>query len=143
MNAPEEQLHVNAWVFVAIATATTEFSSALSNVMASADFYNHSIPGRPGFEHAIRDLTAAGLINAQPTAFTLTPRGNLVWKNVQKEGPAHRHLEIARAALQTTGCVGDEPGWSIDERAWEDAFAAYSPQFAVELKRRRAKQLNP
>ena len=138
-----EHNFVDAWIFIAIASPypSSEFPNPLSNLIAVADVYEHAIPSATQVEHGVRDLTGAGLIKVEGMSFELTGHGQETWARVK---PAYlMHLQFARALheLGKTPCVADAPGWSLDERTWEDAFAAYSAQFALELKRRREKRL--
>ena len=134
-----EHTHVDAWIFIAIAGASTEFASPLSNLIATADFYNHAIPSAKDVEHGVRDLSSAGLIRVDGPSFSLTTRGHAVWTEIARKPMVHERFERARRALRDISCVAEAPGWSLDQRVWEDAFAGYSSQFALELKRRRKK----
>jgi hypothetical protein len=137
--ADPDHLGANAWLFIAIADPSTEHTNPLSNVIATADFYQHGIPTATDIEHAVRDLSAAGLARATGTSLALTERGQEMWQQISAAGPVHRHFNLAEQALRDISCVATAPGWSLDERTWEDAFAIYSPQFRLELKRRRDK----
>jgi len=132
---------VDAWIFIAIANPfpSTELPNPISNLIGVADTYNHDIPSAPQIQHGIRDLLGAGLIEPVGTSFKLTDEGRKKWKRIE---PAYlMHLQFAQAVreLRKMPCVADAPGWSLDQRTWEDAFAGYSAQFALELKRRREK----
>jgi len=137
-----EHLGADAWVFIAVADPSTEWPNPLSNVMATTDFYQHGVPTAKDFEHAIRDLSAAGLVTAAGISFALTANGQRLWDQVRAE-PTHRHFVVARDALRRIDCVAHVPGWSLDEHTWEGALAVYSPQFALDLKRRREKGPSP
>lgn len=100
-----EHLGTDGWVFIAIADPLTEYAKALANVIATADFYQHGIPTAKDFEHAIRDLIAAGLVTAEGVSLALTERGQSVWSQIRADGPVHRHFVLARLALQGIGCV--------------------------------------
>ncbi len=132
-----DHLGADAWLFISIADPSTEFGNTLSNVIATADWYQHGIPTATDFEHAVRDLSAAGLVRADGNVLALTERGQAIWQQIRADRPAHRHFVLAEEALRDIKCVAGGPGWSLDERVWEEAFAVYSPQFRLELKRRR------
>ena len=132
---------VDAWIFIAMANPfpSIELPNPISNLIAVADTYNHDIPSAPQIQHGVRDLIGAGLIEPVGTSFRLTDEGRKRWKRIE---PAYlMHLQFAQALreLRKMPCVADAPGWSLDQRTWEDAFAGYSAQFALELKRRREK----
>ena len=132
---------VDAWIFIAMANPfpSIELPNPISNLIAVADTYNHDIPSAPQIQHGVRDLIGAGLIEPVGTSFKLTDEGRKRWKRIE---PAYlMHLQFAQALreLRKMPCIADAPGWSLDQRTWEDAFAGYSAQFALELKRRREK----
>ena len=132
---------VDAWIFIAMANPfpSIELPNPISNLIAVADTYNHDIPSAPQIQQGVRDLIGAGLIEPVGTSFKLTDEGRKRWKRIE---PAYlMHLQFAQALreLRKMPCVADAPGWSLDQRTWEDAFAGYSAQFALELKRRREK----
>jgi hypothetical protein len=131
-------LRVTSWLFVAIATKDAEFALPLANVIASADFFDHSIPTVEQLQHGIRDLSAADLVTVGSDGFALTAKGRAAWQNIGDQKPASDFVGRARSALGGVACVSSAPGWSIDQRSWEDAVAAYSPNFALQLKRRRS-----
>ena len=139
MDGDEASVHVglDSWLFVAIATPSSEFASPLANLIADADYLQHSIPTAAQLEHAIRDLSGAELITAD-SPFALTTKGQRVWKEIGGTTNAYEIIARAGAALGGIPCVSGALGWSIDQRSWEDAVATYSPQFALDLKRKRA-----
>jgi hypothetical protein len=132
---------VDAWIFIAIANpfSEPEYASPLSNVIAVADVYNHSIPSAKEVEHAVRDLSGAGLITVNGLSFRLTAKGEAVWSEIKTKPLMHEQYQLALRVLGDIACVADVPTWSLDQRVWEDAFAGYSSQFALELKKRRNK----
>jgi hypothetical protein len=132
-----DHLGADAWVFIAIADPSTEYGNPLSNVIATADFYQHGIPTVSDIQHAVRDLSAGGLVRADGIVLALTDRGQAVWQQICADGPVHRHFVLAEQALRNIRCVAAAPGWSLDESVWEEAFAVYSPQFRLQLKKRR------
>ena len=134
-----DHLPVDALVFIAIASPFREpaYASPLSNVLAVADAYDHSIPSAKEVEHAVRDLSAAGLITVNGLSFRLSAQGEAAWREIEREPMIHQQYQRALRVLSDIPCVADRPGWSLDQRVWEDAFAGYSSQFALELKRRR------
>jgi hypothetical protein len=141
MDSEQAALHLGmtSWLFVAIATQNAEFALPLANVIASADFFDHSIPTVEQLQHAIRDLSAADLVTVGSGGFALTAKGRAAWQNIGDQKPASDFVGRARSALGAIARVSSAPGWSIDERSWEDAVAAYSPDFALTLKRRRSR----
>jgi hypothetical protein len=72
-----EHPHVNALILIAIANHFTEveYASPLSMLLAVADTYDHSIPSAKEVEHAVRDLSGAGLICVNGLSLRLTPEG--------------------------------------------------------------------
>ncbi len=135
--AEREHVMLNAWVFLAIADPLEDPVSLLANVIASADTYNHSVPNAREMQHAVRDLSRAGLISVDGLSLKLTADGRDIWKAISQRDPLlHRRMDFAEQALREIPCVAAESGWSLDEGAWEDAFAEYSPQFALELRKR-------
>ena len=125
-------------VFIAVADPLEDAVSSLANVIGSADTYNHSILSAREIEHGVRDLSRAGLISANGLALSLTAKGRDLWKTIsERDHLVQRRIEQGASALGSIRCVGAEPGWSLSERAWEDAYAEYSPQFALELRRLR------
>ena len=134
-----EHLPVDALVFIAIANSFTEtvYANPLSMVLAVADVYDHSVPSAKEVEHAVRDLSGAGLVSVNGLSFRLTAQGEAAWREIQTKPMMHEQYQRALRVLSDIPCVADTPGWSLDERVWEDAFAGYSAQFALELKRRR------
>ena len=136
-----EHNFVSSWIFIAIANPfpSSELPNPLSNLIAVSDLYQHEVPSAKQIEHGVRDLVGATLIKEAGISFELTTEGRETWKRVE---PAYlMHLQFAQALreLERIRCVADEPGWSLDQRTWEDAFAGYSAQFALDLKRRREK----
>lgn len=131
--------YVNALILIAIANpfTETEYASPLSMLLAVADVYDHSIPSAKEVEHAVRDLSGAGLICVNGLLLHLTPKGQGVWREIESGLTMHEQYQLALRLLRDIPCVAGAPGWSLDERVWEDAFAGYSSQFALELKRRR------
>jgi hypothetical protein len=134
-----EHPHVNALILIAIANPFTEtqYASPLSMLLAVADCYDHSIPSAKEVEHAVRDLSGAGLICVNGLSLRLTPEGQSVWRQIGSKPMMHEQYQLALRLLRDIPCVSDVPGWSLDQHVWEDAFAGYSSQFALELKRRR------
>src|SRR5690348_11224371 len=123
-----EHNFVNAWIFIAIANPfpIEELSNPLSNLIAVADVYQHDIPSAKQIEHGVRDLIGAALVKVAGISFELTTEGRETWKRVE---PAYlMHLQFAQALreLEKIRCVAHLPGWSLDQRTWEDAFAGYS-----------------
>ena len=113
----------------------TAYASPLSMLLAVADAYNHAIPTAKEVEHGIRDLSSAGLISVDGLSFRLTTRGQALWTEIGRTPSMRERFERARRALRDTSCVAAS-GWSLDQQVWEDAFCAYSSQYALELKRR-------
>ena len=132
---------VDAWIFISIANPfpSTELPNPISNLIAVADTYEHDIPSATQIQHGVRDLLGARWIEPVGTFFKLTDEGRKTWKRIEPESLMHLQFAQARRELRKMPCVADAPGWSLDQRTWEDAFAGYSAQFALELKRRREK----
>jgi hypothetical protein len=107
--------------------------------MSNADWRNRGVPSAAEFEHAVRDLSGAGLIRADGVQFSLTDSGQALWRQTQsQETGAHSQLVYARDQMEAVPCVSSNGGWSLDQGRWEDALASYSAQFALERKRRDA-----
>ena len=140
MSATEpDHLRTDALVFIGIANPFTEtvYANPLSMLLAVIDCYDHSVPSAKEVEHAVRDLSGAGLICVNGLSFRLTGQGEAAWRKIQSKPMMHEQYQLALRVLSDVRCVADTPGWSLDERVWEDACAGYSSQFALELKRRR------
>ena len=139
---PADHNFIVAWIFIAIANPfpSSELSDPLSNLIAVADVYEHDIPSAKQVEHGTRDLVGAGLVKVEGKSFELTNEGRKTWARIEPANLMHLQFAQALQDLRTTPCVAEAPGWSLDQRTWEDAFAGYSAQFALELKRRRESQ---
>src|SRR5439155_4967044 len=99
-------LMLDAWVFVAIADAMDEPISRLANVLGSADAYNHDIPRAREIEHAVRDLSRAGLVQADGLSPMLTSKGRGMWNAItEREHLMDRRLEYAEQLLRDVRCV--------------------------------------
>jgi len=132
-----EHLMLDAWLFLAIADPLEDPVSPLANVIASADTYYHSVPNARAMEHAVRDLSRAGLISVEGLSLKLTADGRDIWGTISQRDPLlHRRTDFAQQALSEIPCVAAASGWSLDDGVWEDALAEYSPQFALELRKR-------
>ena len=142
MSAAEpDHVRTDALVFIGIANPFTEtvYANPLSMVLAVVDTYDHSVPSVKEVEHAVRDLSGAGLIFVNDLSLRLTPQGEALWRKIQSKRMMHEQYQLALGVLRDIPCVADTPGWTLDQHVWEDAFAGYSSQFALELKRRRNK----
>ena len=137
--AEPDHVRIDALVLIGIANPFTEtvYANPLSMVLAVVDTYEHSVLSAKEVEHAVRDLSGAGLICVNGLSFRLTAQGESAWRKIQSVPMMHEQYQLAIRVLRGIPCVADKPGWSLDERVWEDAFAGYSSQFALELKRRR------
>ena len=57
----------DAWILAAIAMGRSQAAQRLTDLIATADAINHSLPTEAEFTDAIRHLLSAGLIGADPT----------------------------------------------------------------------------
>jgi hypothetical protein len=116
-DAQRAHLMLDAWVFVAIADPLEEPISPLANMIASADTYNRDVPSAREFEHAVRDLSRAGLVLVEGLSLNLTAVGREIWKTMRGcEHLMDRLLKSAEEMLRDIQCVAAEPGWSLDDR---------------------------
>jgi hypothetical protein len=120
----DEHHGVDAWIFLSIADThgrPAEYSDPLATVMSNADWRNRGVPSAAEFEHAVRDLSGAGLIRADGVQFSLTDSGQALWRKTQGQGQgAHSQFVYARDQMETVPCVSSSGGWSLDQGRWED-----------------------
>jgi hypothetical protein len=135
--------YTNAWVFTAIAGTrlTPGRGLTLPEVLDAADFSNRAAISKDEFEHAVRDLMNAGLINIVSGTFVPTDAGRAIWEPVWREywkeyTKTFRGNVIANAEKRLRGitCVAEKANWSLTGREWDDASAAYRAAIASKLE---------
>ena len=133
--------YLNAWVFVAIADSLPEGGNRLAEILDSADYSGRAAISKSELQHGVRDLMSAGLIGVGPDVFALTQEGRQLWQQVWRDyeqgyartGNVHP-IQFAQEALRSIVCAANSPGWSVSQREWDDAVAAYHATFARNLR---------
>ena len=131
----------NGWVFAAIASSLLEGGNRLAEVLDSADFINRATISRAELQHGVRDLTGAGLIGVGPDPFALTEAGRQLWEQLWRDYEKayartgnESAIRFAEEALGPVTCAAKSPGWSVSQREWDDATAAFHATFARNLR---------
>jgi hypothetical protein len=132
----------DAWIFVsaviaerlerdrALHAALPVTGASLADVLAAADFLNHSVPSRDELEESVRRLAGAGLLTIDDDLVALAPAGEQLWRTRPFSG-----LSSAVVTLQTQLNRSSEPGdtdWRLDEETYAAAVREYSLRLADE-----------
>jgi hypothetical protein len=130
----------DAWIFVSAviaerlerdrATHATPpvTGASLADVLAAADFLNHSLPSREELEESVRRLAGAGLITVHDDLLEVAPAGEQLWRTRPFSG-----LSSAVVTLQTQLNRASTPGdadWRLDEQTYQAAVREYSLRLA-------------
>jgi hypothetical protein len=130
----------DAWIFVsaviaerlerdrALHAALPVTGASLADVLAAADFLNHSVPSRAELEESVRRLAGAGLLTVDDDFVEVAPAGEQLWRTRPFSG-----LSSAVVTLQTQLNRATEPGdadWRLDERTYNAAVREYSLRLA-------------
>ena len=133
--------YTNGWVFAAIATSLPEGGNRLAEILDSAAFINMATISRDELQHGVRDLTGAGLIGIDPDPFALTEAGRRLWEQLWRDYEKayartgnESAIRFAEEALERIVCAAHSPGWSVSQREWDDATAAFNATFAKNLR---------
>jgi hypothetical protein len=131
----------NGWVFAAIASSLPEGGNRLAEILDSAGFINMATISRAELQHGVRDLTGAGLVGVGRDPFALTETGCRLWEQLWRDyekayartgnGSA---IRFAKEAVGPIACAASSPGWSVSQREWDDATAAFHATFARNLR---------
>jgi hypothetical protein len=130
----------DAWIFVsaviaerlerdrALHAALPVTGASLADVLAAADFLNHSVPSREELEESVRRLAGAGLLIIDDDFVEVAPAGEQLWRTRPFSG-----LSSAVVTLQTQLNRATEPGdadWRLDELTYNAAVREYSLRLA-------------
>jgi hypothetical protein len=130
----------DAWIFVsaviaerlerdrALHAALPVTGASLADVLAAADFLNHSVPSRDELEECLRRLAGAGLLTLDDDLVEVAPAGEQLWRTRPFSG-----LSSAVVTLQTQLNRAAEPGdsdWSLDDVTYAAAVREYSLRLA-------------
>jgi hypothetical protein len=130
----------DAWIFVsaviaerlerdrAMHAALPVTGASLADVLAAADFLNHSVPSRQELEESVRRLAGAGLLTVEDDLVEVAPAGEQLWRTRPFSG-----LSSAVVTLQTQLNRASEPGdadWRLDEGTYNTAVREYSLRLA-------------
>jgi hypothetical protein len=130
----------DAWIFVsaviaerlerdrALHAALPVTGASLADVLAAADFLNHSVPSREDLEEAVRRLAGAGLLVVEDDLVEVAPAGEQLWRTRPFSG-----LSSAVVTLQTQLNRASTPGksdWRLDEPTYHAAVREYSLRLA-------------
>jgi formylglycine-generating enzyme required for sulfatase activity len=130
----------DAWIFVsaviaerlerdrALHAALPVTGASLADVLAAADFLNHSVPTRAELEESVRRLAGAGLLTVDDDLVEVAPAGEQLWRTRPFSG-----LSSAVVTLQTQLNRSSTPGdsdWRLDEQAYAAAVREYSLRLA-------------
>jgi hypothetical protein len=130
----------DAWIFVsaviaerlerdrAMHAALPVTGASLADVLAAADFLNHSVPSRQELEESVRRLAGAGLLTVEDDLVEVAPAGEQLWRTRPFSG-----LSSAVVTLQTQLNRASEPGdadWRLDEATYNTAVREYSLRLA-------------
>jgi hypothetical protein len=130
----------DAWIFVsaviaerlerdrALHAALPVTGASLADVLAAADFLNHSVPSREELEESVRRLAGAGLLIVDDDFVEVAPAGEQLWRTRPFSG-----LSSAVVTLQTQLNRATEPGdadWRLDELTYNAAVREYSLRLA-------------
>jgi hypothetical protein len=102
--------------------------ASLADVLAAADFLNHSVPSRDELEECLRRLAGAGLLTLDDDLVEVAPAGEQLWRTRPFSG-----LSSAVVTLQTQLNRAAEPGdsdWSLDDVTYAAAVREYSLRLA-------------
>lgn len=126
----------DAWIFVsaviaerlerdrALHAALPVTGASLADVLAAADFLNHSVPTREELEEGVRRLAGAGLLIVEDDLVEVAPAGEQLWRTRPFSG-----LSSAVVTLQTQLNRASTPGesdWELDEPTYNAAVREYS-----------------
>lgn len=132
----------DAWIFVsaviaerlerdrAMHAALPVTGATLADLLAAADFLNHSVPSRDELQESVRRLAGAGLITVDDDFVEVAPAGEQLWRTRPFSG-----LSSAVVTLQTQLNRASTPGyteWQLDERTYAAAVREYSMRLADE-----------
>jgi hypothetical protein len=130
----------DAWIFVsaviaerlerdrAMHASLPVTGASLADVLAAADFLNHSVPSREELEESVRRLAGAGLLVVDDDFVEVAPAGEQLWRTRPFSG-----LSSAVVTLQTQLNRATEPGdtdWRLDELTYNAAVREYSLRLA-------------
>jgi len=130
----------DAWIFVsaviaerlerdrAMHAALPVTGASLADVLAAADFLNHSLPTREELEDGVRRLAGAGLLTVDDDLVQVAPAGEQLWRTRPFSG-----LSSAVVTLQTQLNRASVPGdadWRLDEQTYAAAVREYSHRLA-------------
>jgi hypothetical protein len=130
----------DAWIFVsaviaerlerdrALHAAIPVTGASLADVLAAADFLNHSVPSRDELEECLRRLAGAGLLELDDDLVEVAPAGEQLWRTRPFSG-----LSSAVVTLQTQLNRVVEPGdsdWRLDDQTYAAAVREYSLRLA-------------
>jgi hypothetical protein len=130
----------DAWIFVsaviaerlerdrALHASLPVTGASLADLLAAADFLNHSVPSREDLEGSVRRLAGAGLIVVEDDFVEVAPAGEQLWRTRPFSG-----LSSAVVTLQTQLNRAAEPGdadWRLDDHTYNAAVREYSLRLA-------------
>lgn len=130
----------DAWIFVsaviaerlerdrALHAALPVIGATLADVLAAADFLNHSVPSRAELEDSVRRLAGAGLLIIDDDMVEVAPAGEQLWRTRPFSG-----LSSAVVTLQTQLNRSSTPGecdWTLDDQTYTAAVREYAHRLA-------------
>ncbi|WP_189076998.1 hypothetical protein [Mangrovihabitans endophyticus] len=139
----------DAWIFVsaviaerlerdrAMHAALPVTGASLADLLAAADFLNHSIPDRAELEDSMRKLVGAGLLEVDDDFVEVAPAGEQLWRTRPFSGLSSAVLTL-QTQLNRFGEPTDPtdpagpggPDWSLDEETYAAAVREYSLRLA-------------
>ena len=130
-----------ACLAILLAHDALAYGQPLAELLDSADFINRATISRAELQHGVRDLTGAGLIGVGPDPFALTEAGRQLWEQLWRDYEKayartgnESAIRFAEEALGPVTCAAKSPGWSVSQREWDDATAAFHATFAKNLR---------
>lgn len=125
----------DSWIFVSLVIATgagRHRRSAvtrrpegirLTDVLATADHLNRSIPERDEIVGAVRRLAGAGLVTVADGWFRVTPAGEQLWRSRPSAGMGTTVDTVQK--LLNRRCQPGDADWTLDESEYGIALQEY------------------
>ena len=132
----------DAWIFTSMAFYQGEAGTSLRDLIATADYINHSIPNDDEIEGAINRLAGAGLVMVQEEHFHLTPAGRMVLREFhQKEASLLQIWELLEKHLDSAEFPELElPAFKLRPGQFRAAYNSYFDLISTNREKRTPKK---
>jgi hypothetical protein len=119
--------HTDAWIFVSMAFYQGDIGTSLRDLIAMADYINHTAPTAGEIEGAIYRLSRAGLVTVRDDLFYLTSSGRRLLTKIRAKRPS-----LLQTWKQVEECLDSSefpqltiPSFQLDPENFQRAYISY------------------